>query len=119
MDSPQTIKRSVASLSTLIYEQHAIQNITAKVQDDVTKLQQEIEKLELEKKWCFNESGIRIIPTPQEEALRISQSTAENPESENEVILALKQKKTSLQMEVAELEETLKQAQHQSSVQLT
>ncbi|XP_046364722.1 uncharacterized protein [Haliotis cracherodii] len=119
MDSSQTIKQSVASLSTLIYEQHALQNITTRVQDDVAKLQQEIEKLELEKRWCFNESGIRIIPTPHEEALRISQSTAENPDSENEVILALKQKKTSLQMEVSELEETLKQAQQQSSVKMT
>ncbi|GFR57909.1 hypothetical protein ElyMa_003467900, partial [Elysia marginata] len=65
----------------------------------------EVERLQLEKTWCYDVKGNRTTPTAEEHAAEISQKLAEYPHLVEDTVKALRQKKMDLQSDLQKLQQ--------------
>uniref|UniRef100_A0A2C9KUV1 Uncharacterized protein n=1 Tax=Biomphalaria glabrata TaxID=6526 RepID=A0A2C9KUV1_BIOGL len=66
-------------------------------------LKKEINLLNLERKWCFDDDGNRITQSCEDQALEISIKLAEFPHLTEDVVKALRKKHTDLVTNLSEL----------------
>ncbi|XP_059157521.1 uncharacterized protein LOC131941925 [Physella acuta] len=71
---------------------------------EISAVEKEVNVLRLEKQWCFDEKGNRIIPTAEQQALDISQKLVSHPHLVEDVVKALRMKRIDLQSNLTELQ---------------
>ena len=99
---------------SLDHEINLCQIHLTKTKGEIQILEKEEENLRLESKWCFDKEGNRIIPSAEDQALKISEKLHSHPQLAQEVVKALRMKKldlssnlSNLQQQCDELEEIL------------
>ncbi|CAG5124136.1 unnamed protein product, partial [Candidula unifasciata] len=64
----------------------------------------ELVKLKLEKQWCFDSQGHRIVPTVEETAVNVCQELVLYPNCLEDTVKALRMQRIDLQCHLKDLE---------------
>ncbi|XP_041352354.1 uncharacterized protein LOC121370888 [Gigantopelta aegis] len=108
-------KKALITQATLQYKLEC-KNITEqKLHKEVDMLKMETDRLELERKWCYDPKGERIRPLPQVEAARIAEDITQHPELEEGVLESLRDTRISLQIKTVGLQRELDKLKKLSS----
>ncbi|BFZ26182.1 hypothetical protein BsWGS_29221 [Bradybaena similaris] len=74
------------------------------VNSDISKLELEMMKLNLEKQWCFDGEGHRIVATVEETAMSVCQELVSYPHCVEDTVKALRMKRIDLQCRLKDVE---------------
>ncbi|KAH9519560.1 hypothetical protein Btru_003011 [Bulinus truncatus] len=74
------------------------------ISSQVYILKKEVSLSSLERKWCFDENGKRIVPSCEDQALEISKKLVLYPHLTEDVVKALRKKCTDLENNLSELQ---------------
>ncbi|CAL1534609.1 unnamed protein product [Lymnaea stagnalis] len=104
MASHENESTTMTAAASLIQENKLKAAQLHSMNQQINILEQEVELLKLEKKWCFDAEGKRKIPTAEQQALKICQELVLYPHLTEDVVKALRMKHIDLQTNLSELQ---------------
>jgi hypothetical protein len=77
--------------------------------NEITKLQQEVSKLRLERDWCFDKDKKLIVSTPEDQATEICMELISHPHLLEDTVKTLRGKRADLLYSLKDLESRCEQ----------